>query len=98
MLFGPFALQSGAAMAMVPSDHQSEMSKSGHCAEQQQQDDQDGNKAGKSCCIAMCAAAAVAGDSAPQPNHYSIAGPAPLQDDFVHGFLAKLPTPPPRLS
>lgn len=96
MLFAPLAMQSGRAMAMAPAaDHHAQMMEGGHCAGQSGTG-KDSQSAGKPCCVAMCAAVAVAPVSPPE----SVAFPRLIDrsslQKFRHGFLAKLPTPPPR--
>ena len=97
LFFAPLAIGSGAAMAMAPGEHQSEMIKAGHC-DQQTQKDQSDRQASSSCCIGMCTAIAIAPGLVAEPHAYSLSGPAPPADRYVHGFLAELPTPPPRLA
>lgn len=95
MLFAPLAMQSGSAMAMAPTDHHAQMMDKGHCGEQPATG-KDGKSAEKSCCAAMCTAIAVTPVASLEPHsfHRQVDRPAPSQ--FRHGFLAKLPTPPPR--
>ena len=95
MLFAPFAMQSGSAMAAMPSDHHAQMMGKGHCGEQPTKS-KDDKSAEKSCCVAMCTAIAVA--SAASLESHAFHGPVdrPKLSAFHHGFLAKLPTPPPR--
>ena len=95
MLFAPVALQSGAAMAMAPADHQSQMMESGHCGEQPAKGDH-GKSMDKSCCAAMCAAVAIAPAVSVEPHIYSQSVDRPALDQSSHSYLAKLPTPPPR--
>ena len=96
MLFAPFAMQSGSAMAAMPSDHHAQMMGKGHC-EGQPTNDKDSKSAEKPCCAAMCAAVAVAAGSPIEPAVFARAVERPALEQFRHGFLAKLPTPPPRL-
>ena len=97
MLLAPLSVQGGSAMAMAPADHHGEMMDSGHCDEQPAGSGQD-QSAGQSCCVTMCAAVAAASGHVvePQPFAQSAGRPAPAR--FHHGFLAELPTPPPRLA
>lgn len=95
MLFAPFAMQSGSAMATAPSDHQSQMMEKGHCGEQPASR-KDGVPTGKSCCVAMCTTIAVAPVSPVEPLGYSRSAEQTDNDEFGPSFLAKLPTPPPR--
>ena len=97
MLFAPVTLQSGAAMAMAPADHHSQMMDKGHCGEQPAKSDHD-KSMDKSCCAAMCAAVAVAPSAAIDPHNFSRPVERPALDRFQRSFLAKLPTPPPRLA
>lgn len=97
MLFAPFAMQSGTAMAAMPSDHHGQMMDKGHC-EGQSKPDEDSKSAEKPCCAAMCAAVAVATGSSAEPAVFARAVERAALQQFRHGFLAKLPTPPPRLA
>lgn len=97
MLFAPLAMQSGAAMAMAPSDHHAQMMTSGHC-DKSSSDSQDKSKAAKSCCVAMCAAAAVSPAASIQPHAFSQAEPTVAPQDFKFGFFGEFPTPPPRVA
>ena len=96
MLLAPLAMQSGAAMAMAPSDHHGQMMESGHCGGKSAGDTQDKKMAGKNCCAAMCAAAAVSDAATVEPHLYVKAAPAASAQDFQFGFFGELPTPPPR--
>lgn len=95
MLFAPLAMQSGGAMAMAPADHHAQMMDKGPCGEQPAQGE-DGQSSKISCCVAACTAIAVSAVASLEPHtfHGQVARPAVSQ--FHHGFLAKLPTPPPR--
>lgn len=96
MLFAPLAMQSGRAMAMAPAaDHHAQMMESGHC-EGQSDSGKDSKSAGKPCCAAMCAAIAVAPVSPAESVAFARLINRPSLQQFRHGFLAKLPTPPPR--
>ena len=95
MLFAPFAMQSGMAMAAMPSDHHTQMMENGHC--EGQPADEDSKGAEKPCCAAMCTAIAVATSSPAQPAAFARSVEQPSLNRSLHGFLAKLPTPPPRL-
>lgn len=98
MLFAPLALRGGSAMAMVPAaDHHAQMMDRGHC-DDQPVEDKDSQSADQSCCVAMCTAIAIDAARATGPHdfHGPTGPPAPSQ--FRHDFLAKLPTPPPRLA
>lgn len=95
MLFAPLATRSGAAMAMAPADHHAQMMESGHCG-QQPAKDKDGKTIDKSCCVTMCTAVAVAPAPPLEPHAFAKGVDRPSLTPFDHGFLAKLPTPPPR--
>ena len=95
MLLAPLAMQTGSAMAMAPTDHQSQMMDKGHCSDQPASG-KDSKMAGKSCCAAMCAAVAVSPVSPAQPLAFERASDRPSLVQFRHSYLAKLATPPPR--
>lgn len=95
MLFAPFAMQSGSAMAAMPSDHTSQVMGKGHCSEQPSTDKSDKAHT-KSCCVAMCAAVAVAPASPAKPLAFARAIDRPGREQSPHSYLAKLATPPPR--
>lgn len=97
MLFAPLAMQSGAAMAMAPADHQGQMMESGHCGEQPAKS-HHGKAMDKSCCAAMCAAVAVTPPVTLEPHALAKHIERPALDQFQHSYLAELPTPPPRLA
>lgn len=95
MLFAPFAMQTGGAMAAIPSDHHAQMIEQGHCGGQPA-DGKTDKAGGKSCCVAMCVAIAVAPAVPSQPLAFAptIARPTLVQSPL--SYLAKLATPPPR--
>ena len=95
MLFAPLAMQSGAAMAMAPADHNAQMMETGHCSEQPAKS-HNGKMVDKSCCAAMCAAVAVAPAVTTEPDTYARTVDRPAPDQFQRSYLAELPTPPPR--
>lgn len=97
MLFAPFAMQSGSAMAAMPSDHHAQTVNASHC-EGQPAADQDGKAVDMSCCAAMCAAVAIAQVSTADPVAFARSIERPTLKQSLHSFLAKLPTPPPRLA
>lgn len=97
MLFAPLATQSGAVMAMAPSDRHAQMMESGHCGEQPAKGNHD-KAPDKSCCVAMCAAVAVAPGVSAEPHAMVASVEQPSLTQFHHSFLAELPTPPPRLA
>lgn len=95
MLFAPVAMPTGA-MAMTPAGDHSQVMASEHCGDRSS-DDKDSKATGKSCCAAMCAAVAIAPGSPVEPAIFARAVERPALEQFRHGILAKLPTPPPRL-
>ena len=96
MSFAPFAIQSGA-MAMAPAaDHHAQMMDSGHCGEEPAKHG-DRKSDDKSCCVAMCTAIAVAPAMPIEPHALASSTEQHSLIQFDHSFLAKLPTPPPRL-
>jgi hypothetical protein len=97
MLFAPFVMQSGAAMAMAPADHRAQMMESGHCGDQPAKS-HDGKAMDKPCCAAMCAPVAIVPPAKPQRHALKAAVEGPAADRFHQSFLAELPTPPPRLA
>jgi len=94
MLFAPFAME--RAMAAAPADHHGQMKADDHCDEEPTQD-QD-KSADKPCCAAMCMAVAVEPTSAAEPLAFAREAQRPALARSPHSYLAKLPTPPPRLS
>ncbi|MBA3677271.1 MAG: hypothetical protein H0W74_07690 [Sphingosinicella sp.] len=97
MLFAPFAMQTGGAMAAMPSGHHGAVMENGHCVGQP--DDRMADKGvDKSCCIAMCAAIAIAPVSPAQPLAFTISVGRSAPEQFRHGYFAELATPPPRLA
>jgi hypothetical protein len=98
MLFAPIAGGSGEVMAMPPAaDHHAQVVEGGHCGEQPAKSD-DGKTDEMSCCIAMCTAVALAPVEPIGPQAMASAVDQPSLVQPVHGFLAELPTPPPRLA
>lgn len=97
MLFAPFAMQSGSAMAAMASDHHAQMAVKGHCGGQPATD-KDSPPAEKSCCVAMCTGIAVAPAAAMEPHVFVQTDPATTPQDFQFGFFGELPTPPPRVA
>ena len=95
MLFAPFAMRSGGAMAAMPSNHHSQAMDKSHCGDQPATG-KDHKSTGKSCCAAMCTAIAVAPGSPVEPLAYARSIDRSAIDQFGRSFLAKLPTPPPR--
>jgi len=95
MLWGPVALQSGGAMAMAPSDHQSQMLEKGHC-DSEAGGEQDDQSAGHACCVALLPAIEASSAPAFEPQTpRGVPGQKPILEDGP-SFLAELPTPPPR--
>ena len=98
MAFAPLASLGGAAAAAEPAaQHHSQMTDTSHCGDTSPGDHSE--KAGdQSCCIATCTAIALN----PPPAH--LFEPRPAVDrraspsQFRYGYLAELPTPPPRLA
>jgi hypothetical protein len=95
MLFAPFALQSGSAMAAMPADHRVHIESKGHCQEQPHTGT-DSQSSEMACCPAMCAGIAVEPLAPFAPVAFARPAERPADIQFGHGFLAKLPTPPPR--
>ena len=95
MLFAPFAVGSGPAMAMAPADHQAQMADKGHCGGQPA-NGKDSKATIKSCCAAMCTAVAVAPAPPAKPQGFARALDRPSVEQFYISHLAELATPPPR--
>lgn len=95
MLFSPFAMRTGSAMAAMSSDHHSQMMAKAHCGEQPSSGTADKTHT-KSCCVAMCSAIAVAPASPAEPLAFARAMERPAREQSPHGYLANLATPPPR--
>ena len=96
MLVAPLAMQSGVAMAAVPMDH-GEMTQAGHCGDEDTgTEDEPGEMT--QCCVAMCSALAPHGAAAIKPIAYHAPILAGFRSSGHRAFLAKLPTPPPRLA
>ena len=96
MLVAPLAMQSGVAMAAMPMDHR-EMAQAGHCGDEDS-DGQDEPGAMTQCCVAMCSAVAPLGAASLEPVLYHAPLLFGLRSTEHRAFLAKLPTPPPRLA
>lgn len=95
MALAPVAFLGGTAAAAPANTHHGPMSESSHCDDQPA--GEHGDQAGEQfCCVATCTAIALN----PPPAHIfeqrpmADRGASPAQ--FQHGFLADLPTPPPR--
>jgi len=95
MLFAPFVVQNGMAMAAPASDHHGQMMSKGHCDGESGEGKTD-KAADKSCCAAMCTAIAVAPSSPEERLAFVRDIQRPTSVHFRHDYLAKLPTPPPR--
>ena len=95
MLFAPFAMRSGGAMAAMAANHHSQAMDKDHCGDQPATG-KDQKSTGKSCCAAMCTAIAVVPGSPVEPLAYARSVDRPTIEQFGRSFLAKLPTPPPR--
>ncbi|WP_126177271.1 hypothetical protein [Tsuneonella rigui] len=96
MLVAPLAMQSGMAMAAMPMDH-GEMTQSGHCGDEDT-GGEDEPDAMTQCCVAMCSAVDPLGATAIEPVPYHAPILASFRSTEHRAFLAKLPTPPPRLA
>ncbi len=94
LLFAPFAMQSGSAMAAAPGDHHAQMKDKGHCGDQPVEG--EGKMTGKSCCIAMCTGIAVTVAAPVEALAFARIADLPALIVFHHSYLAKLATPPPR--
>jgi hypothetical protein len=97
MFMAPLGIRSGAAMAIAPSGHHDQMAMSDHCGEQPAKTKHE--KSGESaCCVAMCMAVAPAPVAKLEPHFLTASLDRPAPERFGRGFLAELPTPPPRLA
>lgn len=93
MVFAPLAAP-GAAAAAPAAGHHAQMMDSGHCDEQQPGEHDKGPV--DQCCVATCSATAL---DAPLALDFALAAtalPFPPPEPFGRGYLADLPTPPPR--
>ena len=95
MLFAPFSMKSGSAMAAMPSDHHGQTNANGHCGNQPRNGMAD-KAIGKSCCAAMCTAVAVTPASPIVPLIFPRTVERPTLSLSPHSYLASLATPPPR--
>jgi hypothetical protein len=94
MALAPLAAPGAAAAAAPAAGHHAQMMDSGHCDERQPGEHDKG--ALDQCCVATCAAAAL---NAPPALDFALAAtavPLPSPEPFGRGYLADLPTPPPR--
>ena len=95
MMFSPFAMRSGMAMAATPADHHATMTGDDHCAPQSGEPKSD--LAGdKGCCAAMCANILLPAAASADPIGFARGVERPAIASIGASFLAKLPTPPPR--
>lgn len=97
MLFTPFAMQSGSAMAAMPSDHYSEMMSKDHC-EGQPTTDKDSKSADKPCCASMCSASTLPAQARPNEVEFSRLLAVPGTVTLYRGVASEISTPPPRVS
>lgn len=78
------------------------MMEKGHCADTKSADtknsDHDKMGGGKNCCVAMCSAVALSETPSVEPYRFATSDPVSAREEFRFTFLAKLPTPPPRIS
>ena len=95
MLFSPFAMRSGSAMAAIPSNHHGQTVGNGHCGEPASNGKTDKNHT-KSCCVAMGTAIATSPASPTAPLAFARAMARPGIETAPHNYLARLATPPPR--
>ena len=95
MLFSPFAMRTGSAMAAMPSDHHSQVMDKGHCGEQPSSGKADKAHT-KSCCVAMCTTVAIAPALPSAPLAFARVIARPAIETSPHSHLARLATPPPR--
>jgi len=95
MLFAPFGMRS--AMAAAPADHHGQATAKDHC-DGQPAPDQDDKSADKPCCAAMCMAVAIEPSARVEPPDFGRTAERPSPAERPHSYLAKLPTPPPRLA
>lgn len=96
MLVAPLAMHSGMAMAAMPMDH-GEMAQTGHCGDEDA-GEEDRSGAMTQCCIAMCSAVTPLGAAPIERLAFHAPILAGFRSSEHRAFLAKLPTPPPRLS
>lgn len=94
MLIAPVAMQSGMAVAAMPTDHR-EKAMEGHCGDA---DPDKGDLPGAmtQCCVAMCSAVTPLGAAIIEPIAYHAPVLAAFLSTEHRPFLAELPTPPPR--
>lgn len=95
-LLAPLAVTRAAAMTPSPGHHAG-MANSGHCGKQPASGD-DERAPDTTCCVGTCAAVAIAPSACAGPHSFPQPVGRSSLDRFDHGFLAELPTPPPRLA
>lgn len=96
MSFAPLAMRQGAAMAAPqPSHHGAMIDWADHC-HGKSDSGKPGKPVEKSCCAAMCVGMTMAPASTEQPLAHRAMSQRSGLDRFERGFLAELPTPPPR--
>ena len=96
VLFAPFAMRGGQAMAATPSSHHAQMADQGHC--QPAPDDQHGKLMSKPCCAAMCAAVAIAPMVSVGEPLFLRMPATQAAASFHREILSEIATPPPRLA
>ena len=98
MLFAPLAMAGGAAMAEAPAagDHHAQMQADGRCGDQPAKE--QGKAEDGACCVAACTGLALEPATSIEPQRLSASARRPSPDQHRRGFLAELPTPPPRLA
>lgn len=94
LMWGPLAVQSGAAMAMAPSSHLEQMQKGGECHDEKSEP--KGHAGAKVCCAAMCSALAVPPIALMVGSSIVSAVPHTVLSENGPSFIIHLPTPPPR--
>lgn len=97
MLFAPFAMQSGSAMAALPAGHHDQSMREDHC-QGVPSTHQDGKSSDKSCCAAMCAASVLPTEVRPYELQFSRTLVVPAKMMLYHGVISEISTPPPRAS
>lgn len=96
MAFAPLVTPGAAAAAAPAAGQHVRVMDSGHCDERQTGEQEQGPV--DQCCVATCSATALA---APLGLDYALAAtvlPIGPPDASGHGYLADLPTPPPRFA
>ncbi len=97
MIIAPFAMRSGAAMAASPGSHHAEETGQDHC--DPQQGEHHGETAiDENCCPATCGNFALPPAAAVDPADFSRGTDLSSMAAIGKSFLAKLPTPPPRVA